>query len=102
MPRPNITARVPWSRSQGWSTEGPEGPIEFELHGHRFRVSPTEFVEEDLGKTRMRVECLTCGETVHEATIGPRFKIQKHLDAKVEGRTAVGFRKKKVKYATSR
>lgn len=47
--------------------------------GHHFRVTATGKLGVDTGRRRYRVECLSCGEIVHEATTGAHANIRYHL-----------------------
>jgi len=47
--------------------------------GHHLRVTGTDTFGVDTGRRRYRVECLSCGELVHEATTGPRWNVEVHL-----------------------
>jgi len=51
---------------------------DFVVDGHHLRVTATSELGIDTGRRRYRVECLTCGEIVHEATTGPRWNMARH------------------------
>ena len=57
---------------EGQSRDYPDG-------GHHFRVTATAQLGVDTGRRRYRVECLSCGEVVHEATTGAHANIRFHL-----------------------
>ena len=44
-----------------------------------FDVTATRELGCDTGRRRYRVECVTCGELVHEATTGPRWNMEHHV-----------------------
>lgn len=48
-------------------------------NGHEFRVTATHLVGWNTGRRRYRVECVTCGIEVHEATTGPESLVNSHL-----------------------
>lgn len=52
---------------------------QIEVAGHVFAVTPTRMIGVDSGRTRYRVECITCGCVIHEATTGPRCRVAGHL-----------------------
>lgn len=47
-----------------------------------FQVSPTNETGFHSGRTRYRVECMTCSKLLHEATTGPMCRIEEHLKEK--------------------
>lgn len=46
---------------------------------HHLRVTATSHLGCDTGRRRYRVECLTCGTIVHEATTGAYPNMQSHV-----------------------
>lgn len=49
------------------------------LRGHVFDVAATGEDSIDSGRPRYRVECVTCGQIIHEATNAPMLRIEQHL-----------------------
>jgi hypothetical protein len=52
---------------------------DFMRSDHRLRVTATRHLGVDTGRRRYRVECLTCGEIVHEATTGAHWNMEFHV-----------------------
>ena len=75
---------IPWERPGSvYQSDGPAETVTFETPlGIWFRVSPTQLRGVDTGRVRFRVECLTCGEIVHEATTGSTFNVKSHLSSR--------------------
>lgn len=55
---------------------------DYMVEDHHLRVTATAELGIDSGRRRYRVECLTCGEIVHEATTGAYWNMQKHAEDK--------------------
>lgn len=52
---------------------------DYAIDGHHLRVMTTGELGCDTGRRRYRVECLTCGEVVHEATTGAHANMKSHV-----------------------
>lgn len=79
-PVPPLSAVIPWPKPDSiYEDDGPKEEIEFNYHGHRFRVTPTSETGIHTGRTRYHVKCLTCEELIHEATTGPRPMCEQHV-----------------------
>ena len=52
---------------------------DFAVEGHHMRVTGTSALGCDTGRRRYRVECLTCGELLHEATTGAYANMERHI-----------------------
>ena len=52
---------------------------DFVRDDHHLRVTATSKLGCDTGRRRYRVECLSCGEVVHEATTGAHWNIGFHI-----------------------
>lgn len=75
----------PWpSPLSHYDDDGPrsEEPCEFTMDGATMRVTATTKTGCDTGRTRFRVECLTCGEVIHPATTGSSSRCRQHLKDK--------------------
>ena len=48
------------------------------VDGHHQRVTATDQLGRHSGRRRYRVECLTCGAVVHEATTGAHANMRTH------------------------
>lgn len=73
--------KYPWPEPASvYDGAGPSSSIDFEQDGVRLRVAPTNEVGISTGRTRYRVECLTCDTIVHSATTGPGRLLDHHLD----------------------
>lgn len=51
----------------------------FTCDGHTFHVFPTDEFGMHTGRRRYRIECSTCGVTVHEATTSWGAMVDMHL-----------------------
>lgn len=82
MPKAYITFEWPWSLpSSIYDDGGPRERTEFTVGGIKLCVTPTELFGCDTGRTRYKVECLSCGRVVHPATTGPVCLCQGHLES---------------------
>lgn len=82
MPIQRRTERpFPWkSAGSIYESNGPDGPVTFEMAGHVLCVEPTTEIGVNTGRHRYRVRCRTCSTTIHEATTGPANYIEEHID----------------------
>lgn len=76
----------PWNKegSGMYVSDAPPAPCEAEYHTHTIRFTPTDLDGIHSGRTRVRVQCLTCGEVLHEATTGPRTVARHHWQHALE------------------
>jgi hypothetical protein len=65
-----------------YDSDGPRdgNPVEFKIAGVWFSVSGTRVIACSTGRTRYLVRCLTCNETLHDATTGPTPRIRHHME----------------------
>jgi hypothetical protein len=71
----------PWPWRKPISVYDDAGPRESTVVHHgaaSYQVDPTTETGIHSGRTRYRVECLTCPEVLHERTTGPGARIQQH------------------------
>lgn len=57
----------------------PGNTAEVVRDGHTIHITATRATGFSTGRRRYTVECLTCRETVHEATTGPMQNVDSHL-----------------------
>jgi len=75
------TYDFPWPDVTGiYSDAGPPEMVEFLIEGHQLKVTPTSLIGCDTGRRRYKVECLSCEETIHKATTGPRSLCRYHVE----------------------
>src|SRR5262249_28733735 len=68
----------PWPQPRSaYDSNGPAEATDVVLR-HAYRVTPTDEMAINTGRRRFRVECLTCEETLHEATTGTSSRILAH------------------------
>lgn len=77
--------QFPWPEPTSlYDDDGPHtpDPVKFEAQGHRFLVQacPLHMMAPDTMRTRYRVECLSCGVLLHEATTGASIRVEQHLE----------------------
>lgn len=69
----------PWRKPiSHYDTDGPKETTGFEYGGRRFLVTPTGGTGIHTGRDRFRVDCLSCGELLHESTTGPSARVRNH------------------------
>ena len=70
---------LPWPKPISiYDDDGPREAIEFDLNGRRYAVAPTKEFGVNTMRTRFKVDCLTCGRTLHRATTGTSLYIADH------------------------
>lgn len=84
-----MTWEFPWKQTfEVYDTDGPTETTAFELAGVRYVVTPTKDKGIHTGRTRFKVECLTCPVLIHEATTGPSVRVRDHHRERHGGRTS--------------
>jgi hypothetical protein len=54
-------------------------PCEVENEGHRFVVANSGTIGVDTGRTRWRVECVTCTKEIHPGSTSATAQVSRHL-----------------------
>ena len=74
-----IDVVFPWDEPISmYDSDSPLEPCTVTFNYCEIRFSPTEQFGIDTGRTRVRVECLTCDRMLHHATTGPRSYAEAH------------------------
>jgi dCMP deaminase len=71
----------PWKKADNvYSDDGPKQIVTFIAAGAQMRVEPTSRYGRDTGRTRFKVECMTCAKVLHPGTTSASSMVAGHLE----------------------